>query len=364
MVFFRPLAFGLCYRLQSTQVASDLQFVMTHEFIAAMPKVELHVHLEGSIRPETVLMLAERNGITLPATSVEGLAEWYQFRDFPHFVDVYVAVSKTIRTPDDLELIVKEFADGQAAQNILYSEVTYTASTIQKYAGIDWPDQRDALRRGRDYAQSLGIDVRFILDIVRDDEDLAEADKILDWVIDGHADGLVAALGIAGKESAGTAMYKPVFDRAAEAGILVAAHAGETAGPESIRETLEVTRAKRIGHGVRAVEDLKLVAELRDQAIPLEVCPSSNVCLGVFPSLTDHTFGRLLDEGVVLTVNSDDPPMFSTSLNEEWERLSTTFEIGADIAYTLTLNAVNAAFLTSEKKAELRDRIRVEWPGA
>jgi adenosine deaminase len=337
---------------------------MTNEFIAAMPKVELHVHLEGSIRPETVLMLAERNNISLPASTPEGLTDWYQFRDFPHFVEVYVAVSKTIRTPDDLELIVREFADGQARQNILYTEVTYTASTIQKYAGIEWADQRDALRRGREYAQSLGIDVRFILDIVRDDEDLTEADRVLDWVIDGHADGLVAALGIAGKESVGTALFKPVFDRAAEAGIPVTAHAGETAGPDSIRETLEITRAKRIGHGVRAIEDLKLVAELRDQGIPLEVCPSSNVCLGVYPSLADHPFGRLLDEGVLLTVNSDDPPMFSTTLNEEWERLSATFEIGEDIAYSLTLNAANAAFISAEKKAELRDRIRVEWPGA
>ena len=124
------------------------------EFCLAMPKVELHVHLEGSIRPETLLKLAERNGVALPADSVEGLREWYAFRDFPHFVEVYVAVSNCIRTADDLELIMREFLEGQKAQNVLHSEVTYTPTTIEKYGGIPWgrparcPPARDAQGRG------------------------------------------------------------------------------------------------------------------------------------------------------------------------------------------------------------------------
>ena len=327
-----------------------------------MPKVELHVHLEGSIRPETVLKLAQRNNTPLPANTEEGLRNWYQFKDFPHFVEVYVAVSRCIQTADDLELITREFADGQAAQHVLYTEVTYTASTIAKYAGIPWSEQRDALRRGREYAQSLGLDIRFILDIVRDDQDLAIAADVLDWVRDGRDDGLVAALGIAGMETAGTAIYGPIFDAARAEGIPVAAHAGETRGPDSIRETLAVTHAQRIGHGVRAVEDGQLVAMLRDSGIPLEICATSNVCLGVFPNLEAHSFGRLLDEGVVVTINSDDPPMFGTSLNEEWRRVMEAFELNEDMAYSLTMNAANAAFLSPAQKATLRDRIRLEWP--
>jgi len=332
------------------------------DFIGRMPKVELHVHLEGSIRPETVLKLAQRNNIPLPANTQEGLRNWYQFRDFPHFVEVYVAVSQCIQTADDLELIVREFADGQAAQHVLYTEVTYTASTIAKYAGIPWPQQRDALRRGREYAHSLGIDIRFILDIVRDDQDMAIANEVLDWVRDGRSDGLVAALGIAGLETAGTAVYAPVFDAAKAEGIPVAAHAGETLGADSIRETLAITHAQRIGHGVRAVEDAHLIVKLRNEGIPLEICPSSNVCLGVFPSLEAHSFGRLLDEGVVVTINSDDPPMFGTSLNEEWRRVMETFELSEDMAYSLTMNAVNAAFLSNDQKAALRENIRLQWP--
>ncbi len=324
--------------------------------------MELHVHLEGSIRPETVLELAKRNGKTLPATTVEGLRDWYQFKDFPHFVEVYVAVSQCIQSAEDLELIVREFADSQAAQNVLYTEVTYTASTIAKYAGIPWPQQRDALRRGREYAQSLGIDIRFILDIVRDDQDVAIATEVLDWVRDGQSDGLVAALGIAGMETAGTAVYAEVFDAAQAEGIPVAAHAGETAGAESIRETLAVTHARRIGHGVRAVEDAHLIVQLRNDGIPLEICPTSNVCLGVFPDLESHSLGRLLDEGVVITINSDDPPMMGTTLTEEWRRVMETFELSEDMAYSLTMNAVNSAFLDLEKKAALRDQIRTQWP--
>ena len=118
------------------------------EFCEKMPKVELHVHLEGSIRPETVLTLAARNKVDLPATTVDGLADWYRFRDFPHFVDVYVAVSKCIKTADDLEFVAREFLEGQAAQNVLHTEITFTASTIEKYAGIPWKQQFAALERG------------------------------------------------------------------------------------------------------------------------------------------------------------------------------------------------------------------------
>ncbi|RYG46674.1 adenosine deaminase [bacterium] len=330
------------------------------KLVREMPKVELHVHLEGSIRPETVLELARRNGVSLPANTVDGLREWYTFRDFPHFVEVYVAVSKCIRTADDLELIAREFLKGQAEQNILHSEVTYTASTIEKYAGIPWADQRDALRRAVAFGEEeLNVSCRFILDIVRQDS-AERGEEIARWALD--APDLVVALGLSGEERLGKAEdHGSAIRKAKEGGLAFVPHAGETVGPESIRDCLPFGPA-RIGHGVRAVEDGKLVAELRDRGIPLEVCPTSNVRLGVFSSLEEHPFPRLLDEACVVTINSDDPPMFGTTLSEEFLRCAETFDLSPDILYTLTMNAVNASLLSPEEKNALRRRVREEWP--
>lgn len=325
-----------------------------------MPKVELHVHLEGSIRPETVLKLAQRNGVSLPADSVEGLEAWYAFRDFPHFVEVYVAVTKCVKTPDDLELIMREFLEGQRAQNILHSEVTYTASTVEKHCGIAWESQHEALLRAMRWGEeSLGTTCGLILDIVRGDP-VERAMEVAEWAT--GAEGVVA-LGLAGEERLGTLPYAPAVALAAERGLPWIPHAGETTGPETIRECLQIGAPRRIGHGVRAVEDPRLVAELRDRAIPLEVCPTSNVALGVFPSLAAHPLPSLMDEGVVVTINSDDPPMFGTTLSDEFARCAEAFELDADILYSLTMNAVNAALVSDARRAELRTAVRGGFAG-
>lgn len=323
-----------------------------------MPKVELHVHLEGSIRPETVLKLAERHGATLPATTLEGLQDWYVFRNFPHFVEIYVAVSKLLRTPDDLELIAREFLEGQAAQNVLHSEVTYTACTIEKYNGIPWPDQLAALNRAREYGEKeLGVTMSLILDIVRGDP-AERGVTVAEWAV-GAKDAGVCALGLAGIEGrVPNSQYAEAFRIAQEAGLPVIPHAGETQGAASIREALDTTDPVRIGHGVRCLEDLGVMRELRDRQIPLEVCPSSNVCLGVFPSLADHVLPRLMDEGLYVTINSDDPPMFNTSLSDEFFRVSETFKLDEDILWSLTLNAARAARLSDESKRTLIQRLR------
>lgn len=324
-------------------------------FCAQMPKVELHVHLEGSIRPETVLKLAKRNGVALPADSVEGLREWYTFRDFPHFVEVYVAVTKCIQTPDDLETIMREFLEGQKAQNILHSEVTYTASTVEKYARIPWPAQQAALTKAMRYGESeLGVTSGLILDIVRGDP-LARAMEVTEWATTSEG---VVALGLAGEERLGTKAYAPCVALAAERGLPWIPHAGETTGPETIRECLAIGNPRRIGHGVRAAEDPLLVAELRDRGLPLEVCPTSNVAVGGVPDFESHPLPRLMDEGVVVTVNSDDPPMFGTTLSDEFTRCATAFDLDRDILYTLTMNAVNAALVSDQRRAELRQAVR------
>ncbi|MGV3617811.1 MAG: adenosine deaminase [Fimbriimonas sp.] len=336
--------------------------MVSEAFVRQMPKVELHVHLEGSIRPETVLKLAERHGIELPAKDLDGLKDWYTFRDFPHFVQVYVAVSKCVKTAEDVELIAREFLDGQRAQNVLHSEVTYTAATIEKYNGVPWPDQLAALRRAIAYGeQELGITMRLILDIVRGDHTPERALEVAKWAVEAR--DIVCALGLAGIERAVPAsIYKEAFDYAHANGLPVLPHAGETVGPESVREVLDVCDPVRIGHGVQAIQDLKLVAELRDRGIPIEVCPTSNVCIGVYPTFEAHPLPRLMDEGVIVTINSDDPPMFSTTLTDELYKSAQTFDFDEDILWTLTRNAASASLLPEDAKRALLQRLRDEWP--
>lgn len=326
-----------------------------------MPKVELHVHLEGSIRPETVLKLAARHGVKMPADTVEGLQEWYTFRDFPHFVEVYVAVSNCIRTADDIELIAREFLQGQAEQNILHSEVTFTAGRLEADCLIPWPDQMAALERALEYGRSeLNVTAAFILDIVRG-HPLERAKEVAQWAIEGHKRGVVCALGLAGEEREGTLQYAEAIKLAEDAGVPFLPHAGETVGPQSILDCFAIGNPVRIGHGVRCTEDVKVLTMLRDRQIPLEVCPTSNIRLGVYPDLDHHPLPRLLDEGLYVTVNSDDPPMFGTTLSDEFARTANAYGFNEDILWSLSQNAARSALLPVEAKSALMQRMREEF---
>jgi len=324
--------------------------------LAQMPKVELHVHLEGSIRPETVLKLAERNGVSLPAKDISGLRDWYRFRNFPHFVEVYVAISKCIRTPEDLELIGREFLEGQADQNILHSEVTYTAITIAKHVGIPFDEQMAALRSAMDYGRrNLGTSMNLILDIVRG-HSLEDAMQVAEWTVESFGNG-VCALGLAGEERLGTSQYAPAFALARQYEIPVVPHAGETCGPEVIWDCINLANAVRIGHGVRSIEDPELIAVLRERQIPLEVCPTSNICLGVYPDWTSHSLKQLLDEGLYVTLNSDDPPMFNTTLTDEYTQLCENLSLEFGDCRSLAINAAKAALLPEADKVLLIEQI-------
>ncbi|HEY3228160.1 MAG TPA: adenosine deaminase [Roseiflexaceae bacterium] len=322
-------------------------------FIQDMPKVELHVHLEGSIRPVTLLKLAHRNRIKLPVDTVEGLQQWYTFRDFAHFVKVYDFVSQCICSPDDIELIGREFLAHQAAQNVRYSEVTYTPFTHYRLKGLTFGQQLAALNRARAWAEAeLGVTMRLVLDFARK-APLEQAATVADWAIAARDEGVVA-LGLGGIEAGyRAAKFRSVFERVRDAGLARVPHAGEAVGPASIWGVLWALDATRIGHGVRCLEDLALVDELRARQIPLEVCPTSNVCLGVVPSLADHPLPRLLDAGLYVTVNSDDPPMFNTTLTGEYLALVRTFGFGHDVVERLVLNAVRATLLSTAERARL-----------
>ncbi len=326
------------------------------QIIEQMPKVELHVHLEGAIRPETLLKLARRNDMPLPADTVEGLRDWYTFRDFNHFVEIYIAASKCIKTPDDVEMIAREFADGQKAQNIVYTEAHYTAETIQRYCGIPWADQLAALKRARAYAKEIGIQLDFILDVVRE-VPVETGEQIVDWVIGAYGEG-ICGLGMSGREfEIPSTKHRAAFQRAKREGIKISTHAGETSGPQTIWDCLVELGADRIGHGVRCLEDDALVDELKSRQTPIEVCPSSNVCLCVARSISDHPIQAMLTRGLNVSVNSDDPPMFNTTLTEELQKCAEAFAWSEAQVVELQLRALDAAFCGEERKAELRETI-------
>jgi adenosine deaminase len=322
------------------------------EFLLRMPKVELHVHLEGSMRPAVLLELARRNGVALPADDEAGLAQWFRFRDFEHFVQVYLTCSKALRTPEDFQLLVSDFLAEQARQNVVYTEAHFTIGTHLSN-GLDGDEVlavlEEAVRAGE---ERLGVRLRLIPDIVRNVPEMA--DRTLEWALAARARGVGVALGLSGSEARfANDRFREHFATAAREGLHRVAHAGEHAGPESVRSALEVCGAERIGHGVRAVEDPALVTELRERGIPLEVCPSSNICLGVAPDLERHPFDRLARAGCRVTVNSDDPAFFDTTLTDEYLRLHRTFGYDPAALADLALAGLRAAFLPEDERAAL-----------
>lgn len=335
-----------------------------NDYVDVAPKAELHVHLEGSIQPATLLTLARRNRVDLPAQSVEDLRRWFTFRDFGHFVEIYIAITRCLRSVDDYELIAYEFGAEMARQHVRYAEVTFSPSTHHAL-GVPHQTYFDGLTRGRERARrDFGVEISWVFDIVRNVADEADraarADYTLGVAIEGMSAGVVA-LGLGGMENGYPPEgFAPWFEKARAAGLHSVPHAGELAGPASIWGALRALGAERIGHGVRAIEDPALVAYLAEQRIPLEVNPTSNVCLGVYPSLADHPLRRLAEAGVIVTVNSDDPPLFNTTLDGELETLPSAFGFDLAAIDEILLNGVRHSFLPPERKHALEAEFKAE----
>ncbi|MBE7432324.1 MAG: adenosine deaminase [Anaerolineales bacterium] len=336
--------------------------IQIKDFIEQMPKVELHVHLEGSVVPETLLILAQKNNIALPANNLDELREWYIFKDFDHFIEIYSIIAGCFRHADDIELIAREFLIGQAKQNILYSEVTFTPYSQFAASGLGFHEQMDAVERARLWAnEELGVDLGIIVDIPRMIP-AKEGDVVADWVIERYGDGLLIALGLGGPEIGNPPeKFKTAFDKVRAKGIPCILHAGETMGPESIWQAFLFADSLRIGHGVRAIEDPNLVEHLREKQIPLEVCPTSNICLKVYPSLEEHSLTQLLNEDLFITINSDDPPMFNTTLTNEFLQLQGLHHWDMNLIEKLTFNALNASLLSLEQKQALTNKIQNQF---
>lgn len=332
------------------------------DFIRAMPKIELHVHLEGATQPEALLHLAGKHGIDLPGgNSVEGIREWYTFRDFPHFIDIYLKIAECIRTVEDIEWLGREFLTGQAAQNIRYTEFIYTPYMHFTQKGLSGDAQLDALNRARAWAQqALGIRSAMILDI---DRQIAAEEGM--WTAElgvRYKDHGVVGLGLGGNEVGNPPRkFRAAVGYARSNGLAVIPHAGETVGPESIIDALEVCDPPRLLHGVRCIEDAALTAELARRKIPLDACPTSNLCLGVYDSLAAHSLPALLEAGLVVTINSDDPPMFNTTLTNEWLVCAEAWGWDSHLIERLTLNAVRGSRQTTDQKAWMEYEFRAAF---
>ncbi len=281
------------------------------------PKIELHVHLEGSIRPHTLLAIARRNGETLPATSVDELARLYEFTDFAHFIDVWILTTNCLRTQEDFRQVVVDYAAEAAGFGAVYLEGIFSPGE-RVLRGLRWDDIFAGYADGAVEAQErYGVTVRFTPDLYRGlDTDLAEEAA---RACVRFKDRGVVGLGLGGMEAGRTAEpYRKAFDIAREGGLGIVPHAGEAAGPASVREILSMD-PNRIRHGVRAVEDPAVLAEIVDRRLVLDVCPTSNLRTGVVAAIGDHPLPALRAAGIDCTINTDDPAMFGTDLGREYE---------------------------------------------
>ncbi|MBM3264262.1 MAG: adenosine deaminase [candidate division Zixibacteria bacterium] len=328
--------------------------MLLSEYIRAVPKTELHVHLEGSIQPATLLTLARRHGVLLPADDVAGLREWFRYRDFHHFIEIYVAITKCLRTTEDFELIVHEFGAEMARQNVRYAEVTFSPSNHRWINGVDADVYMTGLTAGRiRVLADFGVEIAWVFDLVRNSPDPARLDYTTSVAIEGR-ESRVVAIGLGGLETGYPPEdYAPWFDRARAAGLRSDPHAGEHEGPASIWGAIRALGAERIGHGVRAAEDPELMAYLAEHNLPIETNPTSNICLGVYPAMTQHPIPRLYAAGVPLTVNSDDPPLFNTTLTDELCLLADPFGFDRETIDRIMLNGVRHSFLPDDRKQGL-----------
>ncbi|MFO7564250.1 MAG: adenosine deaminase [Enhygromyxa sp.] len=323
--------------------------------ISELPKVELHVHLEGSIVPELALRLAARRGVRLPGAEegVEGLRRAYRFRSFRDFLEVYVALSSTLQQAEDFADAVFGVAEQLAAQRVRWAEVTFTPMT-HVARGVDADAMLDGLAQGRARArEELGVELAWVFDVVRSLPE--QADATLELALRGREHGVIA-IGVGGPEGPkwSVAPLASMFARARAEGLKSVPHAGEQWGAPSLRETLELLAPDRIGHGVRCLEDPEITRELIDRQVKLEVCPSSNVALGVVASVAEHPLPRLLEAGLAVSLGSDDPPLFGTTLVDEYRRCAHAFGWGPEELLAIAAAAVEHSFMPEDRKQALR----------
>ena len=320
-------------------------------FIRSLPKAELHIHIEGSLEPELMFEIGERNGVSLPFDSVDDVRRAYEFSDLQSFLDIYYEGARVLLREDDFYDLTWAYLKKAHSQNVRHTEIFFDPQTHTE-RGIKFETATSGIHRAlADAEQQLGVTSMLIMCFLRHQsadaamKTLREAIPFKEWIV---------AVGLDSSEVG----YPPekftsVFDEARKEGFLSVAHAGEEGPPEYIRQALELLKVSRIDHGVRCLEDEELVDELRDKQIPLTVCPLSNVKLRVFETLDDHNLKQLLDKGLCVTVNSDDPAYFGGYIEENFIAVQRAFNLDRGDLYQLARNAFNATFLDNRAKERL-----------
>lgn len=318
------------------------------EYIRGLPKAELHVHIEGTLEPELAFQLAKKHGLILPHATVEELRQAYRFADLQSFLDIYYAGAAVLRDADDFHALTRAYLRNAHAQGVVHAEIFFDAQT-HTARGIDLGTVLDGMCRARAEAErELGVTSSFILCFLRHlsaDEAMLTLEEALP-----HKQAIVA-VGLDSSEIGHPPVkFAEVFARARREGLLAVAHAGEEGPPAYIREALDILQVRRVDHGVRCEEDPELLQRLARERVPLTVCPLSNVKLKVFERIEDHNLKRLLDHGVCVTVNSDDPAYFGGYVLENYLAVERGLELSREDLTSLARNSIEASFLADIAK--------------
>lgn len=328
-------------------------------FISRMPKVELHLHLEGTIAPRTLLELAQRNAVEIPARDEAGVAQLFSYRSFGEFLTVFMALARALTHRRDFEQVAYELGGQLAEQNIRYAEVMISAA---QYLRRGMPLDDVVLGASAGFArarQDYGVRAALAYDFGRQ-FGLELAWQALDSAIRLMPHGVVA-WSIGGDEThQPPRQFRELYDEARRAGLRLMAHAGEVVGPPSVWGAVDDLGAERIGHGIRSIDDTQLVAHLRERRTMLDVCPTSNVRTGAVTSLAAHPLRRLYDAGVRVSINTDDPVFFDTTLTDELRLAAQVFGFTADELAAAMLESIEACFLPHDEKQAMRRQFAAE----
>ena len=329
--------------------------------MATLPKVELHIHIEGSLEPELMFALAERNGVKLPYASVEEVRQAYQFTDLQSFLDIYYAGACVLLTHQDFYDMTWAYLLRCQADNVRHTELFFDPQTHTD-RGVPFATVIEGITHAlRDGETQLGISSKLILCFLRHLSAEA-AMHTLEQALPYREH--IIAVGLDSSEKGHPPeKFQAVFDRARAEGFLTVAHAGEEGPPEYIRQALDLLKVKRIDHGVQCIHDSALVERLVAEQIPLTVCPLSNIKLCVFDRLDNHNLKQLLDRGVCVTINSDDPAYFGGYIGDNFRASQQALGLDQDDLYQLSLNAINATFLDAAAQQKLRAELE-NWRNA
>ncbi len=320
--------------------------------IRAVPKVELHVHVLGSIRPETLLSIIEREGISSPYSNVAEIKKRFEYTDFLSFLQTYMEIIEYILDEHHFERLTYELLENCSKSSVRYVEISFSPRDhMPKH--LEFAKMVDAIKKGiRKAKREFGIEADIRVDIVRNST-FEEASEILD-LIEEHPENIIT-IDIGGNEKEyPPRLFTEIYRRGREIGLHCVAHAGEAVGPESIWGAIRFLKVERIGHGVTAREDPQLVEYLKEKQIAIEMCPVSNLRTGAVRSIREHPIREFFDKGLLVTVNSDDPSLFHTDMNNEFLQLHKNLDFSLEDLFQLSLNATQTAFVGAERKSKLR----------